>query len=93
MACAMAYESEREGTRRMRKLIAVAAVTCLVGGVAGARAQESEADREACKPDVNRLCSDYIPDRDRIIICLNKNYARLARPCHQVIARVRRTGG
>jgi hypothetical protein len=28
--------------------------------------------RRACEPDVNRLCSELIPDRSKIILCLNR---------------------
>lgn len=50
----------------------------------------------ACTPDVWRLCSDQIPDTDRIVACLRQNTARLSDGCraafksHNSAARPRR---
>jgi hypothetical protein len=49
-----------------------------------ASAQETEQRRQACTPDVFRLCGAYIPDRDRIVACLKGNGPRLSRPCYDV---------
>ena len=38
----------------------------------------------ACTPDVWRLCSAYIPDRDNIVACLKQNTSRLSGPCRAV---------
>jgi len=42
------------------------------GAEAGALAQDygTPEQQEACKPDVFRLCSSYIPDAERIAACL-----------------------
>jgi hypothetical protein len=48
--------------------------------------EEGTADeRQACEPDVNRLCSQFIPDRDKIILCLNQKVRELNPPCRGVI--------
>ena len=47
-------------------------------------AQESYAQRQACKPDVFRLCSAFIPRRGPITNCLERNYNRLSEPCRAV---------
>jgi hypothetical protein len=50
-------------------------------------AQESRGTMEqqmACTPDVWRLCSDQIPDRDRIVGCLRQNTRLLSGPCRAV---------
>lgn len=52
-----------------------------------ALAQENRGTMEqqmACTPDVWRLCSDMIPDRDRIVGCLRQNTASLSEPCRAV---------
>ncbi len=38
----------------------------------------------ACTPDVMRLCSDQIPDRDRIVACLRQNTPLLGSACRAV---------
>ena len=40
--------------------------------------------QEACTPDVWRLCSDQIPDVDRIVACLRQNTPQLSRGCRAV---------
>jgi hypothetical protein len=38
----------------------------------------------ACTPDVWRLCSEHIPDVDRIVACLRQNTPQLSGPCRAV---------
>jgi hypothetical protein len=40
--------------------------------------------QQACQPDAVRLCSDFIPDVDRITACMIKNRMRLSAPCRAV---------
>ena len=40
--------------------------------------------REACIPDVFRLCSSEIPDRYRIVVCLRRNESQLSGRCRAV---------
>jgi|ERR1700735_1166602 len=49
-----------------------------------AMAQGTQRQRDACTPDVFRLCGAYIPDADRITACLRNNGAQLSRPCYDV---------
>ena len=37
-----------------------------------AQDQGTSNERSACEPDVSRLCSEFIPDRSKIIVCLNQ---------------------
>jgi len=46
--------------------------------------EETYAQRQACKPDVFRLCSAFIPRRGPITKCLEHNYFRLSEPCRAV---------
>ena len=46
--------------------------------------QETYAQRQACKPDVFRLCSAFIPRRAPITDCLERNLSRLSEPCRAV---------
>jgi hypothetical protein len=38
----------------------------------------------ACTPDVWRLCSEHIPDVNRIVMCLRQNTPQLNGPCRAV---------
>jgi hypothetical protein len=52
-----------------------------------ADAQEgTRAQRNACKPDVFRLCRDFIPDRTAITNCLERNRTNLSPACHAVFS-------
>jgi hypothetical protein len=50
-----------------------------------AQDEGTEAERQACEPDVNRLCSQFIPDRDKIIVCLNQKIRELSPACRTVM--------
>jgi hypothetical protein len=51
------------------------------------RAEEdgTPAQRRACRPDVFKLCSEWIPKHDAITYCLQKNMDRLSRDCRAVM--------
>ena len=40
--------------------------------------------QQACQPDAMRLCSEFVPDVDRITACMVKNRMRLSQPCRAV---------
>jgi hypothetical protein len=62
---------------------AVFAVLCL--GTLSATAESGTAEeREACTPDVYRLCNAEIPDEKRIVECLKKNAKLLSPACRKV---------
>ncbi len=45
-----------------------------------AAAQSSDA-AEHCTPDVMRLCNEFIPDADRIVVCLKAKRKQLTPSC------------
>lgn len=45
----------------------------------------TEVQKNACKPDVFRLCSWYIPSREKITACLHQNIAKLNPDCRAVM--------
>ncbi len=45
--------------------------------------------REACKGDVQKLCSDVKPGGGRIIVCLNDHKDQLSQACSDAIAKAR----
>ncbi len=65
------------------KLIAIVTVTLALGG--NAFAEGTAAQRNACRPDVFRLCGSYIPNVGRIVACLRDNGPRLSEACHEVM--------
>ena len=47
----------------------------------------TDAERDACTPDVFRLCNEQIPNVDGIIACLKSKKAQLSTPCKTVFDR------
>jgi hypothetical protein len=70
--------------RTSTKLIAISTVALTLGGGA-AFAEGTAAQRNACRPDVFRLCGSYIPNVGRIVACLRDNGPRLSEACHEVM--------
>jgi hypothetical protein len=51
-----------------------------------ARADDvSQADKDACTPDVFRLCQDLIPDEAPIVACLESKRTQLSPACERVM--------
>lgn len=48
---------------------------------AGASESEKEA---ACRDDAIRLCAEFIPDRDKITLCMQKKTAQLGPACRAI---------
>ena len=59
-------------------------------GLAPAAAQGTPEQRQACQPDAMRLCSEFVPDVDRITACMVKNRIRLSPPCRAVFTAPRK---
>jgi len=49
----------------------------------------TQADADACTPDVFRLCSSAIPDANRVALCLAQNKRQLSPACAIVFSRAR----
>jgi hypothetical protein len=61
--------------------------SALASGLPTSAAAETQADRDACIGDVMSLCSQFIPDRDKITACLRKDLSKLSPACHAVMTR------
>jgi hypothetical protein len=61
------------------------ALTAMLMAGGAALAQGTEAQQDACRPDVFRLCSSYIPDVGEIVACLRSNESNLSTPCRDVM--------
>ena len=45
----------------------------------------TQAEQDACTPDVFRLCQEFIPDETPILACLKAKHAQLSPACEPVI--------
>jgi hypothetical protein len=52
----------------------------VTAGVTPASAHAANA-ADLCTPDVMRLCNDFIPDADRIVVCLKIKRRQLSAEC------------
>src|SRR5258707_10619155 len=75
---------EKNMNRTSTRLVDVGLITFTLG-TGPAFAQGTMARQDACRPDVFRMCSSFIPDVGEIVICLRGNEARLSEACHQVM--------
>ena len=65
--------------------IALAIAACFVAytsAPAGAGAQE---DQQACMNDALTVCSQFVPDRDRVASCLISNRSRISPACRMAL--------
>src|SRR6516164_2373753 len=69
------------------RTVRIALTAALSVAAMAAQAQEYRGTMEqqmACTPDVWRLCSDQIPDVNRIVACLQQNMPQLSSGCRAV---------
>lgn len=69
-------------------LLGAAAGTLAVLFLAGAQPAAAQAPdaAERCTPDVMRLCSEFVPDADRIVQCLKVKRRQLSPSCRTALA-------
>ncbi len=72
-------------TQRMAMGVALAIGGFVAQGAASADEYRGTMEQQmACTPDVWRLCSDQIPDVNRIVACLQQNTPQLSSGCRAV---------
>ncbi|MBR0847604.1 hypothetical protein JQ543_07610 [Bradyrhizobium diazoefficiens] len=72
-------------TERIALGVALAIGGIVVQGAASAEEYRGTMEQQmACTPDVWRLCSDQIPDVNRIVACLQQNTTQLSSGCRAV---------
>ena len=72
--------------RRTRWLVrGVLVVGVMLAGVAAAAAETPE-QRQACTDDAFRICSDAMPDRERVFACLVQNRNVISPLCREGMA-------
>ncbi|MFT4078636.1 hypothetical protein [Rhodomicrobium lacus] len=76
----------------MRNAVCAAVAAAFLAASAGAMAQYNghrgtKDEQEACKPDVYRLCPEYVmpPQEDKILACLKSKRKELSQACKKVI--------
>jgi hypothetical protein len=77
-------------TRRFAAAAALVATISLLSAVSAQRpAQAGELgtnqERQACTPDVVRFCKAFIPNTERIMVCLQQNISSLSPACREVM--------
>lgn len=71
----------------IRNIVSGTIAGLLIFAATAADAQQgTPTQRNACKPDVFRLCSSFIPDPTAITGCLVRNRANLSPACHAVFS-------
>lgn len=68
-----------------RSLTALVISAMLIPLPAFAQNGGTEAEQEACTPDVFRLCQDYIPNEAPIVACLKARRVELSAACSLVM--------
>ena len=72
-------------TERIALCVALAIGGIVAQGAASAEEYRGTMEQQmACTPDVWRLCSDQIPDVNRIVACLQQNTPQLSSGCRAV---------
>jgi hypothetical protein len=72
-------------TERIALGVALAVGGMVAQGAASAQEYRGTLEQQmACTPDVWRLCSDQIPDTNRIVACLQQNTPQLSSGCRAV---------
>jgi hypothetical protein len=70
---------------RTTSSVGLLAITMFIAASTSPHAEEGTlAQRNACKPDVFRLCQQFIPDHAAITACLQRNTAHLNPDCKAV---------
>lgn len=65
-------------------ILSICFAVVTISTISTAFAEVSSDQREACMPDVFRLCSKHIPNAGAITACLRQEKARLSPACRSV---------
>jgi hypothetical protein len=70
---------------KMRMVFAVAIVTAAL--TPAAVKADPQSDQVACMSDAFAVCGQFIPDRERVGMCLYSNRSRVSAPCRAALTR------
>ena len=68
------------------RIAAALSVLAAYSNPSDAQQQGTQEERDACTPDAFRLCGEFIPDADKITVCLKKNRNQLSPNCKLVFS-------
>jgi len=75
-------------SRRERRVqLAACVALCSALWSSSAQAFTEDDQQRLCTPDVFRLCSSEIPNRERIIVCMRQKRAQLSEGCRSVFGK------
>ncbi len=66
-------------------ILALALLFSLIGSITFAQERGTSEERRACTPDVFKHCGEFIPDPDRITVCLRHKVRELSPECRVVM--------
>jgi hypothetical protein len=70
---------------RMQRIALTCALSIIASGAAWSEQYRGTWEQQmACTPDVWRLCSDHVPDVNRIVGCLRAHTPQLSNSCRTV---------
>jgi hypothetical protein len=61
--------------------ITVAIAACCVASASAPASAGAQEDQQACMNDALTVCSQFVPDRDRVAGCLISNRSRISSAC------------
>lgn len=61
--------------------IALAISACCIASAAAPASAGAQEDQQACMNDALTVCSQFVPDRDRVAGCLMSNRSRISPAC------------
>jgi hypothetical protein len=61
-------------------------LTFFFSGLAVAQTSAYEERRQACEPDVHRLCDEFIPNEEEILVCLKQHLRHLSPACRKIMS-------
>ncbi len=67
--------------------VVFAIAACCLGYAAAPASAGAQEDQQACMNDALTVCSEFIPDRDRVAGCLISNRSRISQACRMALAR------
>ena len=70
----------------MTAALGLAWAVCVMPAPATAQFRGTPEQQQACQPDAMRLCSEFVPDVERITACMIKNRIRLSPACRAVFS-------
>lgn len=86
MRARLESDANQEGASgmQMQRIVITCAISMLATAAWSEEYRGTFEQQMACTPDVWRLCSDQIPDANRIVGCLRANTPKLSSGCRAV---------